>query len=83
MKFSTLSLYAALDTKSGRVHGNMRLSTGPELVAFLEEVVSLCPPRQETHIFLDNLSAHNPTGSRLSPPASPCPSLHAHLFFLA
>jgi len=27
-------------------------------VAFLQEVVSLCPPRQQIHIILDNLSAH-------------------------
>ncbi len=28
------------------------------VVAFLQEVVSLCPPRQEIHIILDKLSAH-------------------------
>src|SRR5579863_8089410 len=33
--------------------------TSLDLVAFLEEVVLLCSPRQEIHIILDNLSAHN------------------------
>src|ERR1019366_8482564 len=29
-----------------------------EFVAFLREVVAVCPPRQQIHIILDNLSAH-------------------------
>src|SRR5258706_3804362 len=53
------SLYAALDTKTGRVH---RRTTAPHttraFVAFLEEVLSLCSPRQQIHIILYNLSAH-------------------------
>src|ERR1035438_7142312 len=32
--------------------------TSREFVAFLQEVVALCPPRQQIHIILDNLSAH-------------------------
>ena len=32
--------------------------TSRDFVAFLEEVVSLCPRRQEIHIILDNLAAH-------------------------
>src|SRR5215831_10966266 len=58
-RHGTLSLYAALDTKTGRVHGKTAARhTSREFVAFLEEVVSLCPPRQQIHIILDNLSAH-------------------------
>jgi transposase len=58
-RHGTLSLYAALDTATGRVHGKTAAHhTRREFVAFLEEVVSLCPPRQEIHIILDNLSAH-------------------------
>src|SRR6266849_5536851 len=58
-RHGTLSLYAALDTATGRVHGKTAARhTSREFVAFLEEVVSLCPPRQEIHIILDNLSAH-------------------------
>jgi transposase len=55
----TLSLYAALDTKTGRVHGRTTARhTSRDFVAFLEEVVSLCSPQQQIHIILDNLSAY-------------------------
>jgi transposase len=58
-RHGTLSLYAALDTKTGRVHGKTTAPhTSRDVVAFLEEVLSLCPPRQQIHIILDNLSAH-------------------------
>jgi DDE superfamily endonuclease len=52
-------LYGALDTKTGRVHGKTAARhTSRDFVAFLEEVVSLCPPGQQIYIILDNLSAH-------------------------
>jgi transposase len=58
-RHGTLSLYAALDTKTGRVHGKTTARhTSRDFVGFLEEVLSLCPPRQQIHIILDNLSAH-------------------------
>src|SRR5215813_724029 len=58
-RHGTLSLYAALDTKTGRVHGKTSARhTSCDFVAFLEEIVSLCPRRQEIHIILDNLAAH-------------------------
>ncbi len=57
-RHGTLSLYAALDTKTGRVHGTTARHTSRDFVAFLAEVVSLCSPRQQIHIILDNLSAH-------------------------
>ena len=58
-RHGTLSLYAALDTKTGRVHGKTSpRHTSRDFVAFLEEVVSLCPRRQEIHVILDNLAAH-------------------------
>ena len=58
-RHGTLSLYAALDTKTGRVHGKTAARhTSRDFVAFLEEVLSLCPPRKQIHIILDNLSAH-------------------------
>jgi transposase len=58
-RHGTLSLYAALDTATGRVHGKTAARhTSREFVDFLQEVVSLCPPRQDIHIILDNLSAH-------------------------
>src|SRR6266436_1669861 len=58
-RHGTLSLYAALNTTNGRVHGNTAARhTSRKFVAFLNEVVALCPPRQRIHIILDNLSAH-------------------------
>ena len=55
----TLSLYAALDVKTGKVQGKTaERHTNVEFVNFLEQVVSACKPRQEVHIILDNLSAH-------------------------
>jgi hypothetical protein len=54
-----LSLYAALDTTTGRVHGKTAARhTSREFVDFPQEIVSLCPPQQDIHIILDNLSAH-------------------------
>jgi transposase len=58
-RHGTLSLYAALNTAPGRVHGKTASRhTSREFVAFLQEVVALCPPGQQIHIILDNLSAH-------------------------
>src|SRR5580765_8030808 len=58
-RHGTLCLYAALNTATGRVHGKTAARhTSREFVAFLQEVLSLCPPRQQIHIILDNLSAH-------------------------
>jgi transposase len=58
----TLSLYATLNTASGRVHGKTTARhTSREFVAFLKEVVSLCPRQKQIHIILDNLSAHKTT----------------------
>jgi transposase len=58
-RHGTLSLYAALDVKTGKVHGKTAARhTSEEFVDFLEQVVSLCQPQQEIHIILDNLSAH-------------------------
>ena len=54
----TLSLYAALDTQSGKVLGKTAARhTSQEFVEFLTEVVERAPAR-EVHIILDNLSAH-------------------------
>jgi transposase len=54
--------YAALDTTTGRVHGKTAARhTSREFVAFLKEVVSLCPGNKQIHIILDNLSAHKTT----------------------
>src|SRR5215468_5900595 len=57
-RHGTLSLYAALDVKTGRVHGRTAARhSSQEFVTFLQEV-GHCKPQQEIHIVLDNLSAH-------------------------
>jgi len=58
-RHGTLSLYAALETATGRVHGKTTARhPSQDFVAFLEEVVAQCPADQQIHIILDNLSAH-------------------------
>lgn len=55
----TLSLYAALNTQTGQVHGKTAARhTSQDFVGFLAEVVAQCKPDAEIHIILDNLSAH-------------------------
>jgi len=55
----TLSLYAALNTKTGAVQGKTAAHhTSREFVDFLGEVVAGCEPGREIHIICDNLSAH-------------------------
>jgi hypothetical protein len=54
-----LSLYAALDVKTGKAQGKTAEPyTSAEFVSFLEQVISGCQPHQEIHMILDNLSAH-------------------------
>jgi transposase len=58
-RHGTVSLYAALETATGRVHGKTTARhTSQDFVAFLQDVVAHCPARQKIHIILDNLSAH-------------------------
>jgi transposase len=58
-RHGTLSLYAALETATGRVHGKTSARhTSQDFVALLEEVVAQCPADRQIHIILDNLSAH-------------------------
>lgn len=58
-RHGTLSLYAALDVKTGKVHGKTAVRhTSDQFVAFLQQVIAQCKRKQEIHIILDNLSAH-------------------------
>ena len=55
----TLSLYAALNTKTGQVQGKTAARhTSRDFVDFLSDVVCSCEPQREIHIICDNLSAH-------------------------
>ena len=58
-RHGTLSLYAALDVKTGHVHGKTaRRHTSEDFLAFLTEIVDRTPASKQIHIILDNLSAH-------------------------
>jgi transposase len=54
-----LSLYAALDVKTGKVEGKTaRRHTSAEFIGFLTELADKAKWAREIHIVLDNLSAH-------------------------
>ena len=58
-RHGTLSLYAALNTKTGEVLGvPATRHTTEEFVAFLSQIVATQPRTREIHIIADNLSAH-------------------------
>jgi len=58
-RHGTLSLYAALDVKTGRVEGKTaKRHTSAEFISFLTELVDKAKWAREIHIVLDNLSAH-------------------------
>ncbi len=58
-RHGTLSLYAALNTKTGEVVGKTaHRHTTEEFVAFLADVVANQPQGKEIHVIIDNLSAH-------------------------
>ena len=58
-RHGTLSLYAALDVKTGKVEGKTaRRHTSVEFIAFLTQLLSKTRWAKEIHIVLDNLSAH-------------------------
>jgi transposase len=58
-RHGTLSLYAALDVKTGQVHGKTaRRHTSEDFLAFLSDLVRRTPGSKPVHIILDNLSAH-------------------------
>jgi transposase/transposase-like protein len=58
-RHGTLSLYAALNVRTGKVEGRTaHRHTSAEFVAFLGELVRKAKWAREIHIVLDNLSAH-------------------------
>jgi transposase len=58
-RHGTLSLYAALDVKTGQVHGmTAGRHTSQEFIAFLSGLVERTAWAKEIHVVLDNLSAH-------------------------
>lgn len=58
-RHGTLSLYAALEVRTGKVMGKtVPHHTSAEFIDFLGEVVAAAKWASEIHIVLDNLSAH-------------------------
>ncbi len=76
-RHGTLSLYAALNTRSGEVVGKTAARhTSQEFVAFLADLVANQPRGQEIHIIADNLSAHKTM--RVEQFLAAHPKLHLH-----
>jgi transposase len=58
-RHGTLSLYAALDIKTGRVAGKAaKRHASADFIAFLTDLIGKTKWAREIHIVLDNLSAH-------------------------
>jgi transposase len=58
-RHGTLSLYAALNTRTGEVLGRTaKRHTSAEFVTFLGELIQSQPPGRDIHVIADNLSAH-------------------------
>ncbi len=58
-RHGTLSLYAALEVKTGKVQGmTAARHTSQQFIAFLEGLVARTGWAKEIHVVLDNLSAH-------------------------
>jgi transposase len=75
-RHGTLSLYAALNTKTGEVIGQtVPRHTSAAFVDFLRDIVAL-HPRREIHVIVDNLSAHKTKGVQAFLEAHPRVQLH-------
>jgi transposase len=76
-RHGTLSLYAALNTRSGKVVGKTAARhTSQEFVAFLADLVANQPRGKEIHIIADNLSAHKTM--RVEQFLTAHPNVHLH-----
>jgi transposase len=76
-RHGTLSLYAALNTKTGEVIGQtVPRHTSAAFVGFLADLVATQPARREIHVIVDNLSAHKTKGAQAFLDAHPRVQLH-------
>jgi transposase len=76
-RHGTLSLFAALNTRTGTVLGQTAARhTTEEFVAFLTQLVALEPADREIHIIADNLSSHKT--QRVRQFLSAHPNVHLH-----
>jgi DDE superfamily endonuclease len=84
-RHGTLSLYATLDVKTGKVEGETaKRHTSAEFIAFLNQLLSKARWANEIHIVLDNLSAHKTKAVEEFLQQHPKVrfSLHSHLLLL-
>lgn len=76
-RHGTLSLYAALDTRTGEVVGQTAARhTTDDFIAFLQTVVDTQPRRRAIHLILDNLATHKTQKVRTFLAAHPQVHLH-------
>jgi len=76
-RHGTLSLYAALNTKTGEVLGRtVERHTSEAFVAFLSDVVASQPVGRQIHVVVDNLSAHK--SKRVREFLADFPNVHLH-----
>jgi transposase len=76
-RHGTLSLFAALNTRSGEVLGRTTSRhTSEEFVAFLADVVASQDSGREIHVILDNLSTHKT--ARVRAFLTDHPNVHLH-----
>ena len=76
-RHGTLSLYAALDPRTGTVVGQTAARhTSADFVQFLTTVVATQAPRREIHIILDNLATHKTKQVQAFLAAHPSVRLH-------
>lgn len=76
-RHGTLSLYAALNTRTGAIVGQtVPRHTSEAFVMFLGDIVATQSPRREIHVIVDNLSAHKTKGVQAFLDAHPRVHLH-------
>lgn len=76
-RHGTLSLYAALNTRTGEVLGQtVSRHTSAAFVEFLRDIVASQSPRREIHVIVDNLSAHKTKAVQAFLEAHPRVHLH-------
>ncbi len=76
-RHGTVSLYAALNTRTGEVIGETAARhTSDDFLTFLGQVVETQPGGREVHIILDNLATHKTQKVRTFLAANPRVSLH-------
>src|ERR1700680_3298938 len=85
MKHYRCTLYAALDVKTGKVHGmTAARHTSREFIAFLEGLVARTGWAKQIHVVLDNLGTQDQGRRAVSRNAfAGAPAFHAHLLFVA